>query len=727
MAIDTKPNFSCTKFEQCATDVMNLSGCTQIYGQFHVESGATLAILDNKAAGKLLTSDADGKGTWQLLGTPSSILSTSTNVSSGTTHIHAFDGQSFVSGTQGILVDGNNKFYLDNTYITDATLPNIYTYTGVTTNQSLGVLPSGQTLGMVYITNTGSSTAYLSLGTTPTGDDITPYQTIQVDPNEDVSVTVNMRLSLTANTTIYISSVDWTNVGLKVQWANITYQNASTTINPGDLPIASPTTLGAIKVGSGLDIDGSGILSVTGGTGGGTVTGATNLGTGNGTIYTSLSGKDLQFKTLSGGTNITLTCNANYISINSTGGGAGTITGGTNGLGVSGANITLGGTLTGTTNICTASNTFRIYGVDGTTDGLWINDFGTTYLGKSADGTTCGGYIQFDTLSSNLVAENGNANAYVCMCFEGNAGCGFLSFTTGFTITDVTTNPKGLTYHTSGYNGFVDASLITKKYVDDCIISGNTAGGFLGTVTKATSEPTGLRNNQWVKPEPMSTGCFNYTFDNFVDSGSTAISVNLSLEDVYLRYKQGGDYWIKESYNRPITSGRTWIGNANCEVCEVQVIDEWVGTEAALLYAGQKFTYPTQTISQTDVATCTISPNYVIRKNIPLNVSGITSIFTIPTGCVAIINSAKLIFLQNATPTTICVALGNNYCINPQLGYNNLVSCQQIDDLTLNCTYSLTPLEQGVTAASGADVYFLVGTATSCALCAHLLIEGFIY
>jgi hypothetical protein len=49
------------------------------------------------------------------------------------------------------------------------------------------------------------------------------------------------------------------------------------------------------------------------------VTGATNLGSGNGTIYTSCSGNKLQFKTLSGGTNITLTCNGNYIGINSTG------------------------------------------------------------------------------------------------------------------------------------------------------------------------------------------------------------------------------------------------------------------------------------------------------------------------------------------------------------------------------------------------------------------------
>jgi len=70
------------------------------------------------------------------------------------------------------------------------------------------------------------------------------------------------------------------------------------------------------------------VAYVTGLTSGaGTVTGATNLGTGNGTIYTSISNKNIQFKTLSGGTNVTLTCNGNYIGINATGGGVTAFTG----------------------------------------------------------------------------------------------------------------------------------------------------------------------------------------------------------------------------------------------------------------------------------------------------------------------------------------------------------------------------------------------------------------
>lgn len=249
MAIDTKPNFNSGKFEQCSGDIMNLSGCTQIYGIFDIESSATLTICDNAGVGKILTSNANGIATWQaggitaisggsgmnfspitttgeiILGTPSAILNTSIDVSSGTTHIHAFSASTFVTGTQGILVDGNNRFYLDDVYVTDSILPDLYSFSGITANQNLGSLPTGQTLGMVYITNTGTTAATVNLGTTALGNDITPFQPIDIDAGEDVSITVNMRLSLTGDTTIYINSDDWTNVGLNVQWANVTFKN----------------------------------------------------------------------------------------------------------------------------------------------------------------------------------------------------------------------------------------------------------------------------------------------------------------------------------------------------------------------------------------------------------------------------------------------------------------------------------------------------------------------
>jgi len=633
MAIDTKPNFSSNKFEQCTGDTMNLSGCTQIFGYFDMESGSTLSICANAGDGKVLTSSASGVGTWQtpaaqgitalsggsgmnfspitstgsvVLGTPTSITSGSTNVSSGTTHNHAFTSSSFVTGTQGILVDGNNRFYLDDTYITNQTLPSIYSYSGISANQSIGALPSGQTLGMVYITNTGSTTGYFNLGTTPTGSDITPYITIQADPGEDVSVTVNMRLSLTANTTIYVSSDDWTNVGINLQWANITYQNASTTINPGDLPVATETTLGAISVGDGLSVDGAGHLCATGGTGGGT------------------------------------------------------ITGGSNGLSTSGANIILGGALSATTNICA---------VDGTS--LTFTDNRTTKSGM-------------------LYGGDYSAN-YTCLSIP-NVG-----YVTGLT-------------------------------------SGGS-GGFLGLVTKATVEPTDLQENQWVKPQPMPTDCFNYVFDNFTDSGSTAISVNLSLEDVYLRYCETGTsagYWIKEGYSKPLTSGHTWVGDSTCKVCEIPIINEWVSSLSLVCYTGQKFSYPTQTIFQVDIGTCVTIPNKIWISGIDLTTVGDTCLFSIPAGMTAMFNSAKLVFLNNASPDSFTISIGNNTCGTPSLSFNNIMVNCAIDDVLNKEVCEFLPTQTNAVACDGSclgtDVYFRVQSAASGAtLNANLLFEGYVY
>lgn len=422
------------------------------------------------------------------LGTPSQITNISTNFATGTTHSHEYDASSFVSGSGGILVDGNNQFYLDNTYVLNAALATLYTFTGITANQSIGTLPSGQTLGMVYILNSGSSASFVNIGTTPTGNEITQYKPIEIQPSEEVSVTVNMRLSKTLNKVLYISSADWTNVNLTVQWANITYQNAS----------------------------------------------------------------------------------------------------------ISGGSSTTGG------------------------------------------------------------------------------------------------------------------------------------GGFLGIVSKTSTEPLNLKNNQWVKPASSGT-CFNYTFNNFCDITDTPINVNLSLEDVYLRYHESGNYWSKESYNKPISSGYTWIGDSNNNVCEVCVINEWVATESAICHMGQKYAYDTHTVAKTDLSTCNIFQNYIFIQNINLKNVGVTEIMTIPTGKKVFLNRAKLIILNDASPTTFGVSIGNNAS-----SYDNIFGAYAIDDVLTNETYDL-PLDtlpgQAVAQSAGSTLYFNVVTGSTNVnnLCAHLLVEGFTY
>ena len=364
----------------------------------------------------------------------------------------------------------------------------------------------------------------------------------------------------------------------------------------------------------------------------------------------------MDFKTISGGTNISITTNSNYIGINFTGSsGGGTITGGTNGLSTSGANIVLGGALTGTTNICAINGT-----------SLTFTDLRTTAVGIQYGG-------------------------------------------------DYSTNQTCLSIPNVGW------------------VTGGT-GGFRGTVTKSTATPSDLRNNQWVKPEPMSTDCFAYTFDNFTDSGATAISVNLSLEDVYLRYDKINSYWVKESYEKPLSSGTTWVGGDTCKAEEVAVINEWVNSPTDINYTGQKYSYPTQTIFQVDVGTCITIPNKILVETIDLGTVANTCIFTIPACCCALVSSAKLIMLQTANPDSVSVSIGNNSCSEiPSQSYWNMVCTCQIDDVTLRDVYDLLTPTVATGAAicnggcCGADVYFRVQSGSTGTLCAHLLFEGFIF
>jgi hypothetical protein len=311
-----------------------------------------------------------------------------------------------------------------------------------------------------------------------------------------------------------------------------------------------------------------------------------------------------------------------------------------------------------------------------------------------------------------------------------------MAFSGTFTVDDC--NQVGIQYPADYSDTLGQYSLTHRKYVDDQI-SGATSGGsggFLGLVTKASAEPSDLQDNQWVKPEPMSTNCFAYTFDNFLNSGGTAISVNLSLCDSYLRYcctGATGGYWIDEGYCKPLSSGYTWVGNDTCKATEVAVINEWVNSASQINYTGQKYAYPTQTIFQVDVGTCITIPNKIFIQNIPLCTVGNTCIFTIPAGCCAMVSSAKLIMLQTANPDSMSVSIGNNACTTPALSYQNMVCTCQIDDVTLRDVYDLLSptVPTGAVicdgACCGADVYFRVQSGATSTLCAHLLFEGYLF
>ena len=65
MAIDTKLNLNSYKFEQISGDTLNLSGSTCIFSGLTIANSGTFTILPSAGAGKILTSDAYGKATWQ--------------------------------------------------------------------------------------------------------------------------------------------------------------------------------------------------------------------------------------------------------------------------------------------------------------------------------------------------------------------------------------------------------------------------------------------------------------------------------------------------------------------------------------------------------------------------------------------------------------------------------------------------------------------------------------
>ena len=145
-----------------------------------------------------------------------------------------------------------------------------------------------------------------------------------------------------------------------------------------------------------------------------------------------------------------------------------------------------------------------------------------------------------------------------------------------------------------------------------------SSGGFLGGVTQSTSQPIELKQNQWVQPLPTNTYDIEYTFDNFKDQSNASIYVNLSTEDVKLRYiEDNGGYWEKVSFIKPLTEGKTWIGNSFNQAEEYDTLLEWVGTESELTGIGQKYSLETQNYYVVAHDTIRIGKN-IITKTINL-------------------------------------------------------------------------------------------------------------
>jgi hypothetical protein len=264
--IDTKPNLSDGKFEQCTTDTLHLSGDTHVYGEFLIQSGGTLSILPNRGVGKVLTSDTGGTATWQVIPTVLIPITGATNGLSVTGKKIKLGGQL----TGNTVVDINTK--------------NLYLCSAINLNRSISLDQSGEQLLLSWAdtgnTCNGSAASILLLSQYAGGGCSAGLLLAHSDNRVCFSAAGNYRTYHNVCGLHY--TCDYSQSGVTSRWLT----------------------------------DKAYVDSHVSGTTVSSVTGATNLGSGNGTIYTSVSDKKIQLKTLSGGTNITLTCNGNYIGIN---------------------------------------------------------------------------------------------------------------------------------------------------------------------------------------------------------------------------------------------------------------------------------------------------------------------------------------------------------------------------------------------------------------------------
>ncbi len=96
MSFTTKLRLGFKKFIQGSTDVLNLSGTTNVYGDLNVLSGGSFTLKDgNEAIGKILYSDVSGKTSWGDLPEIEKVEKTITQTS------HGFQVGDFIGWSNG--------------------------------------------------------------------------------------------------------------------------------------------------------------------------------------------------------------------------------------------------------------------------------------------------------------------------------------------------------------------------------------------------------------------------------------------------------------------------------------------------------------------------------------------------------------------------------------------------------------------------------------------------
>jgi hypothetical protein len=197
-------------------------------------------------------------------------------------------------------------------------------YTGATATVLSGIddditYLSGQTDNKLNISTFNSYTGATDTRLDGIEDDIT-YLSGQTASKVSTSLfnsytgSTDTRISDIENDIVYISGI--TDNKLNTSVFN-SYTGSTDPILDGAITgITVGTNLSVSQTGRVVDIQ------FTGSTGGGSLTGATNLGTGEG-LFAQVNGANLEFKSLVAGSNITITPSSTGVTIASTGGGGG--------------------------------------------------------------------------------------------------------------------------------------------------------------------------------------------------------------------------------------------------------------------------------------------------------------------------------------------------------------------------------------------------------------------
>ena len=214
------------------------------------------------------------------------------NVGSGTGHV--FKSLSGSTIQLKSLLAGSGVTITDNT--SDITISSSYSLPAATSSVLGGVIVgSGLSVSSGTISNAG--VLGLSSGT-------------------GISITGTAANPIITNTYTYLLPKATTSqLGGVMQGTNVTI-DTNGYISVANIPVATSTILGGVKQGSNVTISGDGTISVASPTGG-TITSGTSLGSGS-AIYASVSGANLQFKSLVSGAGIGLVSDANTVTISNT-------------------------------------------------------------------------------------------------------------------------------------------------------------------------------------------------------------------------------------------------------------------------------------------------------------------------------------------------------------------------------------------------------------------------